>query len=101
MKNLLGSVLRRLWEIVSDGFLDLSYAAICLVQLYYCCIWAWQGVFVPMADAPGSRDSAALLIVAPLVIGGALFVWACLAGITLKIMYAIFPNWQHVLFKPS
>ena len=54
-----------------------------------------------MADAPGSRDSAALLIVAPLVIGGALFVWACLAGITLKIMYAIFPNWQHVLFKPS
>mgnify|MGYP001336753683 CR=1 FL=1 len=97
MKNLITSLLENPWRLISNGFLDISFGLICSAELYYCGLWTWQAIYQPMAAAPGSRDSAALLIVGMVVLGIAMFAWALLAGFTLRVMHLIFPNWEHVL----
>ena len=89
----------RLWTLFLNGLMDIVYGLILLAQAYFCFSWAYRNIFAPMAAAPGSRDSAGLLLVAPIVFGGALLVWAGLAAVTQRALQAIFPDWTPVLFK--
>ena len=97
MTKFLSHLFRGMWELVSNAAIDVVYAIVCAVEVVFCLWIGYSWIFAPMAAAPGSRDSAGLLLVGPVILVLSLLPASILVSGTRKVFQALFPNWRPMI----
>ena len=97
MSKFLSYLFRGMGEFVTNAAIDVVYAIVCAVEVVFCLWIGYSWFFAPMAAAPGSRDSAALLLVGPVILGLSLVPATIMARMTRNLFQAFFPNWRPVI----
>ncbi len=97
MAKFLAHMFRGLLELVSNAIIDIVYAIICAVEVVFCLWIGYSWFFAPMAAAPGSRDSAGLLLVGPVILALSLIPAMVMVSGTRSVFRAFFPNWRPEL----
>lgn len=83
---------------LGNGLINLVYAVTCALSFVMCSTFCYRVIFQPMAAAPGSRDSPALLLVGCVLLFVALIPTVILCSTAKKVLQAIFPNWVPAEF---
>lgn len=85
---------RGLLELITNTLIDVVYSIVCAAEIVFCLWIGYSWFFAPMAAAPGSRDSAGLLLVGPVILGLSLVPAMMMVKGTRSVFQAFFPNWR-------